>query len=220
MRLPSAPLPRVDPADHGRLIVYRVWHPSWHTPTANALRRYGPIFRFDPHPEGPPTDDPAHPAVWYGGEALESAMRETLDRVRPADRPRVVEVCVRHRLAALRLHDPTELVDLTAHAGDLGAEDDLGDRPEADYRLTRTWGRAIRTEIACDGLRYHSAYHRDADGGRAGVNVCLWNPRRPPEIVSDVDAASGGAWQRLRTMLVRLEAAPQLVHGCRHCRQR
>lgn len=218
MRRPPAALPAVLTADHGRLTVYRVWHPSPHTPTADALRTHGPVFRFDPHPErGEPVDDAAHPPVWYGGEALETAVRETLDRTRPADHPRVVEVCVRHRLAALALHDPTEIVDLTAHAGALGADDDLGDRAAVDYRATRAWARAIHAQLATDGLRYHSAYHRDADGGRAGVNVCLWNPRRPPEVVSDVAATSPGAWQRLRTMLVRLEAAPVMVHGCRRC---
>lgn len=81
-------------------------------------------------------DEAAHPPMWYGGKALETEVRKTLDRTRPADHARVVEVCVRHRLAALALHDPTELVDLIAHA--LGADDDLGDRAAADYRATRT----------------------------------------------------------------------------------
>jgi hypothetical protein len=219
VRAPPRALPRVTAVDHGGLTVYRVWHPSTHFPTADALRTYGPIFRFDPHRERRlPIDDPAHPPVWYGGEAAETAVRETLDRTRPADHPRVVEVCVRHRLAALRLHSPTELVDLTAHAGDLGCDDDLGDRAEVDYRDTRAWARAVHAQLGPDGLRYHSAYHRDADGGRAGVNVCLWNPDRPPGVVSDVAATSPGAWQRLRTMLVRRGAAPQVVHGCRRCR--
>lgn len=183
------------------------------------MRTFGPLFRFDPHPERPvPVDESAHPPVWYGGEAFETAVREVLDRgaIRA---PRIVEVCVRQRVAALRLPQPTELIDLTRDAVELGADDDLGDRTVGlDYGDTRAWARALHGQGDAAGLRYHSARHRAPDGSRVGVNVCLWSSDAAPTVVSDVSAAHGGAWDRLRVALVRVGAAPQLVHGCRRCR--
>jgi len=209
-------LPPAD--DHQRLVVYRLWHPARHTSTADAMRTFGPLFRFDPHPEhDEPIDRDDHPPVWYGGEAFETAVREVLDRAGPTRHPRVVEVCVRQRMAALRLASPTWLVDLTDPTR-LGADDDLGDRPDIDYRNTREWARTLHDRADADGLRYHSARHRHPDGSRAGINVVLWNPDRAPQVVSDVAAASGGGWRRLQTILTAAGVAPVKAHGCHRCR--
>lgn len=218
MRLPPATLPHAPSDDHGELTVYRLWHPADHTPTADALRTFGPLFRFDPHPEHPtPVRRDDHPPVWYGGEALETALREVLDRGGDRAGPRVVEVCARQRMAALRLTAPTELLDLTAPQR-LGADEDLGDRPDTDYAITRTWARAIHDQLDVDGLRYHSARHRHPDGRRAGVNICLWSPACRPQVISDVNATRGGAWRRLHTILDAAGAAPVKVHGCHRCK--
>lgn len=207
--------PPVD--SHGSLVVYRLWHPGHGVDSPHAFRTFGPLFRFDLHPEArPPDHQPDSPPAWYGGEAFETAVREVLDRDRPGRRGRIVQVCVRQRMAALALHGSTSLIDLTDPTV-TGAPDDLGDRPDIDYRDTRRWARALHREVSSDGLRYHSARHRAVDGTRAGINVCLWSPDRPPRVVSDVNAAASGAWRRIQGLLTRIGAAPIRVHGCRRC---
>lgn len=204
--------------DHAQLIVYRLWHPGHNIDAADTFRTFGPLFRFDPHPgTHPPAEQPDAPPVWYGGEAFETAVREVIDRHRPPRPGRVVQVCVRQRMAALALHAPTDLIDLTDPTT-IGAPDGLGDQPDIDYQLTRSWARTLQRDTSADGLRCHSAYHRATDGARAGINLCLWNPARPPTVVSDVNAGSGGAWRRVQGLLTRLGAAPVRVHGCRRCR--
>ena len=214
MNEPTGPVPPPSVDDHGELLVYRLWHPAPHTAGADTMRTFGPLFRFDPHPEQPPAS--GQPAVWYGGVAFETAVREVLDRTDDTRPPRVVEVCVRQRMAALRLAVPTRLGDLTDPAR-IGAADDLGDRSDVDYRSTRSWARALHRHRDLDGLRYHSARHRHPDGSRAGINVVVWNPARRPTVLSDVNATTGGAWRRLLTMLAAVNAAAVKVSTCHRC---
>lgn len=203
MTLIALPLPAAPSDDHGGLTLYRLWHPNSLTPRANSLRTWGPAFRFDPHPL-PCADHPDGPTVWYGAEALETAIRERFDRFedRGDHRARLVTICRRSRASVVRLPAPTRLLDLTSHAAELGAPDDLGDAADTDYAVSWAWSRALHANEDYDGLRYWSARHRHPDSTRAGVNVALWRlPAGPLDIVSDVPFSNPGLFNRTAALL-------------------
>jgi hypothetical protein len=184
------------------------------------MRTYGPLFRFDPHtpPATDPGEDPEGRAVWYGGETFETAVREVLGRTTGHSAAPAIEACRASRLSAVRLATPTSLLDLTVHATRIGADDDIGDRTEdLDYERTRAWARALCAVPDYDGLRYHSARHRDSGGARVGINVALWRRGRPVEVVSDVPLSVPGAWRRVRTVLDRVGVAARLRPRCPRC---
>lgn len=196
---------------HDGLIVYRLWHPTGHQPDAVSRRRWGPLFRFDPHaPGATPAADPGRRGVWYAGEAFETAVREVHDRGLTS-----VEICARERLAALRLEAPARLIDLTdamVDAGTVGLGDDTH-----TYEASQRWARRVYEDPASDGLRYWSARHRAPDGQRAGVNVALWDRAGVPAIVSELPMAHPGAWRRVLVILDRAGLGVVRVERCSRC---
>jgi hypothetical protein len=118
----------------------------------NEFRTYGPLLRFDPHPE-PKGEHPEH-GVWYGGcvpgVALAEAFQEdrTIDRVREAP-----------YLTSLRFTRELRLLDM--------ASDSIGAWPTraggtfamstAPHAITQRWARLIVEAFpTLDGIRYNS----------------------------------------------------------------
>ena len=196
------------------LALWQVWHPASHTPTATTCRTNGPRARFDPHPPGPPVDHPDGPAVWYGSLLLDTAVREVLVRG-----PVVVDICPAWRASlvavdAPALHDLTDPAACTA----LGADPVLGDTllDTTGYVGTQAWARHLQPNS--DGLRYHSARHRGADGGRYGVNYGLWEPARLASIVAQHRLVDDTLWPHVAVALDAAEVAFNLVPDCPRCR--
>ena len=52
----------------------------------NEFRRFGPVSRFDPHPE--PVGDHPKRAIWYGASTPDAALGEALQADRTIDRLR------------------------------------------------------------------------------------------------------------------------------------
>ncbi len=214
----AASPPTAPTEDHGGLALYRLWHPNTLTPTAGHLRTWGPAWRFDPHPL-PVADRPDGPTAWYGAEAFETAVREKYDRFEPGE-PRLVTICSRTRVSLVRLPSPTQLLDLTAHARTVGAPDDLGDDPAADYSDTWGWARALHTNNAFDGLRYWSARHRHPDGTRSGVNVVIWRLAAGKlDVIIDQPFTNPGVEARVVTMLDQphIDIGADIVDSCAAC---
>lgn len=134
---------------------WRVHHTECeHVLSWNEFRTYGPLLRFDPHPE-PKGDHPDH-GVWYGGcvpgVALAEAFQEdrTIDRVRKAP-----------YLTSLRFNRDLRLLDV--------AVDSVGAWPTraggtfamstAPHAITQRWARVI-VEVfpTLDGMRYNSRF--------------------------------------------------------------
>lgn len=150
---------------------WRIWHPTRLTPAANEPRRYGPLYRFDPHPPGPPaTHDDVF--VLYGSLAFEVSALEVFHRGPPAT-PRTVDVCPNWRGTLINAPASSRLFDLTdaAAANTVGATPRLGDTnlDDVGYALTQGWGRFFHASPGVHGLRYFSC--RAAD--RAGIAVAL-----------------------------------------------
>ncbi|WP_156748000.1 RES family NAD+ phosphorylase [Mycobacterium sp. E3198] len=120
----------------------------------NEFRVYGPLLRFDPHPQ-PEGDHPDH-GVWYGasvpGAALAEAFRahRTIDRVREAP-----------YLTSLRFTRDLLLLDV--------AVDSAGAWPTraggtfamstAPHAITQRWARVIVAAYpTLDGMRYNSRF--------------------------------------------------------------
>jgi hypothetical protein len=156
----------------------RIWHLGGHGPTAaTALRRTGPLARFDHHL---PTSDPAlrvdpassaepsrrhapvpHAAsgsrgIVYLAESLRTAGAEVF-----GDLP-VAEVCPAWQASLLRPSRPCRLANLRgAGAMRIGALPALGSGNEHRV-LTQQWARAIYEDLAVDGIRYSGAHDEGA----------------------------------------------------------
>jgi hypothetical protein len=206
---PTAP-PGLRP---GTLGLWRVWHPASHTPTATTARHNGPRARFDPHPPGPPADHPDGPHVWYGSPLFDTAVCEALARG-----PALVDVCPSWRgslvtLAAPDLHD---LAD-DGVCATLAADPALGDTnlDTVGYDTTQAWTRHLHD--GADGLRYHSARHRNASGGRHGLNYGLWTPGRLGGVAAQHLLVDDTLWPHVLAALDAAGVAANPVADCPKC---
>ncbi|MCV7048373.1 RES family NAD+ phosphorylase [Mycobacterium frederiksbergense] len=120
----------------------------------NEFRHYGPVLRFDPHPE--PAREHADCAVWYGAATLDAAIAEafqgdrTIDRVR--DRP---------YLTGLAFTRPLHLLDLAVDSSGAWATRAGGNFAisTAAHGITQRWARAIVESFPdLDGVRYNSRF--------------------------------------------------------------
>ena len=120
----------------------------------NEFRHYGPVLRFDPHPQ-PPAEH-ADYRVWYGASTPDAALGEafqgdrTIDRVR--DRP---------YLTGLRFTRRLQLLDLAADSAGAWATRAGGTfaMSTAPHAITQRWARAILAAFPqLDGLRYNSRF--------------------------------------------------------------
>jgi RES domain-containing protein len=120
----------------------------------NEFRHYGPVLRFDPHPE--PAREHADIAVWYGAGTLDAALAEafqgdrTIDRIR--DRP---------YLTGLAFTRTLHLLDLAVDSGGAWATRAGGTYAisTAPHAITRRWARAIVEAFPhLDGVRYNSRF--------------------------------------------------------------
>jgi len=120
----------------------------------NEFRHYGPVLRFDPHPE--PAREHADCAVWYEAGTLDAALAEafqgdrTIDRVR--DRP---------YLTGLAFTRTLHLLDLAVDSGGAWATRAGGTFAisTAPHAITQRWARTIVEAFPdLDGVRYNSRF--------------------------------------------------------------
>jgi hypothetical protein len=118
------------------------------------FRRYGPVLRFDPHPE-PPREHPDH-AVWYGASTPDAALAEAFQGDRTIDRVRG-----RPYLTGLVFIRPLRLLDLAVDSSGAWATRAGGTFAisTALHAITQRWARAIVEAFPnLDGLRYNSRF--------------------------------------------------------------
>jgi hypothetical protein len=120
----------------------------------NEFRHYGPLLRFDPHPE--PAGEHAGHAVWYGAGTPDAALAEAFQGYRTIDRLRGQPY-----LTGLAFARPLRLLDLAvdsrgAWATRAGGTFAISTAPHA---ITQRWARAIVEAFPeLDGLRYNSRF--------------------------------------------------------------
>jgi hypothetical protein len=120
----------------------------------NQFRHYGPVLRFDPHPE-PRGHHPAH-GVWYGAATPDAALAEAFQFDRTIDRSRDLPY-----LTGLSFIRPLDLLDLAhdslgAWATRAGGTFAISTAP---HLITQRWARAIAAAFpAIDGVRYSSRF--------------------------------------------------------------
>lgn len=120
----------------------------------NQFRYYGPVLRFDPHPE-PRGDHPAH-GVWYGAATPDAALAEAFQFDRTIDRTRDLPY-----LTGLSFTRPLDLLDLAhdsvgAWATRAGGTFAISTAP---HTITQRWARAIVAAFPdLDGVRYSSRF--------------------------------------------------------------
>ena len=211
---PGGPPTSPPPLRPEGLALWRVWHPASSTPTPTTYRNNGPRARFDPHPPGPPVDHPAGPAVWYGSLLFDTAVSEALARG-----PLQVDLCPAWRGSLVSVTTP-QLYDLTDAAACIavGADPALGDTllDDTGYEPTQAWARHLRP--GSDGLRYHSARHRNSHGGRHGINYAWWEPAPPLTIVAQHRLLDDTLWPHTAAALDAAGVAFNLVPDCPTCR--
>jgi RES domain len=120
----------------------------------NEFRRYGPVLRFDPHPE-PRGEYPDH-LVWYGASTPDAALAEafqgdrTIDRRR--DRPYLTGLTFTRRLRLLDLAADSTGAWATRAGGTFAIS-------TAPHAITQRWARTIVEAFPdLDGLRYNSRF--------------------------------------------------------------
>jgi hypothetical protein len=199
----------------------RVYHRSALVPAATTARRYGPLYRFDPHT--PPTDAPARDpegrTAIYIGVDLATSASEVFGETGEAT------LCPEYRVALIRPRAPIGVFDLTepGAAMGIGALPSLADGPYA-RALTQEWARAIfeddPTGSPLDGIRYRSAFN----GGEA---LALWGRRGVIEVVrdsrnrpQDFPLRDPAVFPRLVTAMGARRIPVRLIESstCRHCR--
>jgi hypothetical protein len=120
----------------------------------NEFRTYGPLRRFDPHPE--PVDDYPDHGVWYGGSAPGAALAEAFQADRTIDRVREAPY-----LTSVRFTRELRLLDV--------AVDSVGAWPTraggtlamstAPHTITQRWARVIVEAFpTLEGMRYNSRF--------------------------------------------------------------
>ena len=120
----------------------------------NEFRTYGPLLRFDPHPE-PVGEYPKH-GVWYAGCVPGAALADAFQADRTIDRVRKSPY-----LTSLRFNRQLRLLDV--------AVDSVGAWPTraggtfamstAPHAITQRWARVIVEAFPdLDGMRYNSRF--------------------------------------------------------------
>jgi hypothetical protein len=120
----------------------------------NEFRYYGPVLRFDPHPE-PPGQHTAH-AVWYGTSTPDAALAEAFQGDRTIDRSRG-----RPYLTGLAFTRALRLLDLAVDSSGAWATRAGGTFAisTAPHRITQRWARVIVEAFPeLDGVRYNSRF--------------------------------------------------------------
>lgn len=184
----------------------RIYHRSGHTATGADARRYGPLFRFDPHTPPPelPALDPGGRTVLYVGRDLATSACEVFGEAGEA------RLCPNYRVTLLRPTSQLTVFDLTAEGSALaiGALPSLGDGPCA-RPLTQAWARAIYednpTISHVDGIRYRSAYNY-------GISLALWDTKNRVEVVRDNSGRAQDYALRSPAMYARLVDAMKPRH--------
>lgn len=123
----------------------------------NALRTFGPVLRFDPHPL--PKRDHEQYGVWYGASTPCAALGEAYQVDRTIDRERR-----RPYLTGMSFTRPLTVLDLAtdsqgAWATRVGGTFAVSTAPHA---VTQQWARHITEAFPdLDGLRYNSRFAGD-----------------------------------------------------------
>jgi hypothetical protein len=198
----------------------RVYHRSALVPAATTARRYGPLYRFDPHtpPSSAPALDPAGRTVLYVGVDLATSASEVFGETREA------ALCPQYRVALIRPRAPIGVFDLTAAgvAMAIGALPSLADVPYP-RTLTQQWARAIFEDdpvgSPVEGIRYRSAYNAGealALWGRRGVIDVVRDSRNNPQ---DFALRHPAVYPRLVTAMIARRISVRLIDSstCRHC---
>ncbi|WP_090607883.1 RES family NAD+ phosphorylase [Mycobacterium lentiflavum] len=120
----------------------------------NEFRYYGPVLRFDPHPE--PAREHVDCAVWYGAGTLDAALAEAFQGDRTIDRVRE-----RPYLTGLAFTRTLHLLDLAVDSGGAWATRAGGTFAisTAPHAITQRWARTIVEAFPdLDGIRYNSRF--------------------------------------------------------------
>ncbi len=119
----------------------------------NEFRHYGPLLRFDPHPE--PTRLHTEYAVWYGASTPDAALAEAFQG-RVIDRRRGLPY-----LTGLHFTRPLRLLDLATDSPGAWGTRAGGNfaLSTAAHHITQRWSRAIIEAFPdIDGIRYNSRF--------------------------------------------------------------
>jgi RES domain len=123
----------------------------------NALRTFGPVLRFDPHPL--PKAEHVQHGVWYGASTPCAALGEAYQVDRTIDRQRG-----RPYLTVLTFTRPLMVLDLAADSQGAWATRAGGTFAisTAPHTVTQQWARHITEAFPdLDGLRYDSRFAGD-----------------------------------------------------------
>jgi hypothetical protein len=123
----------------------------------NALRTFGPVLRFDPHPL--PKGEHVQQGVWYGASTPCAALGEAYQVDRTIDRERG-----RPYLTGLSFTRPLTVLDLAADSQGAWATRAGGTFAisTAPHSVTQQWARHITEAFPdIDGLRYNSRFAGD-----------------------------------------------------------
>lgn len=123
----------------------------------NALRTFGPLLRFDPHPL--PKGEHAQHGVWYGASTPCAALGEAYQVDRTIDRkrgnPYLTGLSFTRQLAILDLATDSRGAWATRAGGTFAIS-------TAPHTVTREWARHIAEAFRdLDGLRYNSRFAGD-----------------------------------------------------------
>ncbi|MFC9553864.1 RES family NAD+ phosphorylase [Rhodococcus sp. NPDC056960] len=147
------------------------WHPTevvWrvhrttgaHVVPWNAMRRFGPILRFDHHPL--PRSEHAGYGIWYGASSPRGGLAEAFQSARVIDRDRGDPY-----LTGLRFSRPLRLLDVSGIGEGTWATRVGGNHAldSAVHGRTQHWARTIhRAHVDLDGIIYR---------GRFAGGVCV-----------------------------------------------
>jgi hypothetical protein len=120
----------------------------------NALRRFGPVLRFDPHPL--PKGEHPRQGVWYAASTPGGALAEAYQVDRTIDRgrggPYLTGLSFTRTLAVLDLATDSPGAWVTRAGGNFAIS-------TATHSLTQRWARHIVDAFPeLDGLRYNSRF--------------------------------------------------------------
>jgi hypothetical protein len=120
----------------------------------NAFRYYGPLLRFDPHPESE-GEHPGH-GVWYGGSVPGAALAEAFQQDKTIDRTRGALY-----LTSVRFTRNLHLLDVATESVGAWPTRACGNfaMSTAAHAITQQWARAIVGAFPdLDGIRYNSRF--------------------------------------------------------------
>ena len=163
----------------------------------NALRTFGPVLRFDPHPY-PRRDHPPGRGVWYGALDVDGALAEVYQHTRVIDRRWEAPY-----LTGFRCTRPLQLLDLggsgtgrwPTRAGGTFAMD------TAPHGVAQHWARAIRSaHPELDGLLYRGRFA----GGRCLALFCPATDAFPTRPLTSNPLTHPGLQSRLAGAALRV----------------